>query len=42
MSLFLFGDYASSSKEYVRIENIETLPTKLNDYLIMYNSMHPK
>lgn len=39
---FLFGDYAHVNKEYVKIDDPDTLLNKFNDYLMLYNSMHPK
>ena len=39
---FIFGDYANSNKEYMRIENINEIPRKFQDYLNMYNLNFPK
>lgn len=37
-SNFLFGDYVNMNKEYCKIDNLETVPNKFNDYLMLYNA----
>lgn len=38
----LFGDYANSYKEYMKIEDPDTLNQKFTDYLQLFNANHPK
>ena len=38
----MFGDYGNSNKEYIRIDNINEIPRKFNEYLSMYNVNYPK
>jgi len=38
----LFGDFTTSDKSYQKIDNIEEIPKKLNEYLAFYNSSSPK
>lgn len=42
LSSFIFGDYANPNKEYKRIDSADTLPTKLGESLLYYNSVNPK
>lgn len=37
-SNLLFGDYVHMNKEYCKIENVDALPNKFDDYLNYYNS----
>jgi|NOAtaT_7_FD_contig_41_3611280_length_2765_multi_2_in_0_out_0_4 dynein heavy chain len=40
---FIFGDFANQNREYMQIlpEQLETLPVRLNEFMMQYNASNP-